>query len=74
MRNRLAIALVTVALLACSPAEEPAERRSEATIEKEAEAGNYGDKIVDAKKRAEELAAEQDRKTAETNAAMDATQ
>ena len=74
MRNRLAIALVTVALFACSPGEEPAERRSEATIEKEAEAGNYGDKVVAAKKRAEEIAAEQDRKTAETNAAIDATQ
>ncbi|MCA1733987.1 MAG: hypothetical protein LC732_10350 [Acidobacteria bacterium] len=74
MRNTLAIALVTVALFACSPGQESAERRSEATIEKEAEAGNYGDKIVAAKKRAEEIAAEQDRKTAETNAAMDATQ
>ncbi|MCA1732772.1 MAG: hypothetical protein LC732_04135 [Acidobacteria bacterium] len=74
MRNTLAIALVTVALFACSPAEEPAERRSEATIEREAEAGNYGDKVVAAKRRAEEIAAEQDRKTAETNAAMDATQ
>lgn len=74
MSRTIAIALMTAALLACSPGEEPAERRSEATIEKEAEAGNYGDKIVAAKKRAEEIAAEQNKKTAETNAAIDATQ
>ena len=41
MRNRLAIALVTVARFACSPGEEPAERRSEATIEKEIAAGTF---------------------------------
>jgi hypothetical protein len=74
MPNRLAIALVTLAFFACAPGQEPPERRSEATIQREAEAGNYGDKVVAAKKRAEEIAAEQDRKTAETNAVMDATQ